>query len=252
MDREFPQAVLITIDKYGSGNKPIIDGNGYQASIFIENKQYIEVKNMELKNDASHLKPNGNVRLMSGSSRSGNEERYGLLFLISSSGSNYKTIKISDLKVHEVYSSTAVSADGSTRYEGRGVAFESLSGINNYFEEDISNLEVRNTSWIGLHFRNQLSSDNANYYHRNITVKNSHFEDTGGSGIVFARTKDVLVQGSILKGQVLIMIQGCGTEEVGSGCFHQMMLLYKKILLKMLTDLKILLELILTGAMREW
>ena len=40
---------------------------------------------MELKNDASHLKPNGNVRLMSGSSRSGNEERYGLLFLISTS-----------------------------------------------------------------------------------------------------------------------------------------------------------------------
>ena len=134
---------MITIDKYGTGNKPIIDGNGYQASIFIENKQYIEIKNIELRNDASHLKPNGSVKLMSGSSRSGNEERYGLLFLISSSGTNYNTFKINGIKVHEVYSSTAVSADGSTRYEGRGVAFESISGINNYFDGiEIDNLEV--------------------------------------------------------------------------------------------------------------
>ena len=165
---------------------------------------------------------------MSGSSRK--ETRKGMTTVSNySSGSNYKTIKISDLKVHEVYSSTAVSADGSIRYEGRGAVFESLSGINNYFEE-IDTISVRNTSWIGLHFRNQLSSDNANYYHRNITVKNSHFEDTGGSGIVFARTKDVLVQGSILKGQGSDNDSRMWNRGSGSGCFHQMMLLHKKIL----------------------
>ena len=41
----------IIIESYGTANKPIIDGNGYQASLFLENVEYIEVNNMEFKNE---------------------------------------------------------------------------------------------------------------------------------------------------------------------------------------------------------
>ena len=45
-----------------------------------------------------------------------------------------------------------------------------------------------------------MSGAQADYYHRNITIKNSKFNDTGGSGIVLARCKDVVVENSEFKG----------------------------------------------------
>ena len=39
-----------------------------------------------------------------------------------------------------------------------------------------------------------MSPANSEFYHRNITIKNSKFTNTGGSGIVLARCKDVLVE----------------------------------------------------------
>ncbi|MEO2144073.1 MAG: hypothetical protein ABGW83_08165, partial [Flavobacteriaceae bacterium] len=78
----------IIIESYGTANKPMIDGNGYQASLFLENVQYIEVNNLEFKNEASHKKSNGDVKLMSGSTRNGQNERFGLLALRFGEGKN--------------------------------------------------------------------------------------------------------------------------------------------------------------------
>ena len=71
----------ISIESYGTSSKPIIDGNGYQASLFLENVEYIEVSNIEFKNEASHKKTDGAIKLMNGSSRSGQDERWPYLDL---------------------------------------------------------------------------------------------------------------------------------------------------------------------------
>ncbi|MDR6550582.1 hypothetical protein [Paenibacillus qinlingensis] len=44
----------IAIDMYGTGNKPIIDGNGMtgQGVVFFSNQQYWEINNLEITNDA--------------------------------------------------------------------------------------------------------------------------------------------------------------------------------------------------------
>ncbi len=45
-----------------------------------------------------------------------------------------------------------------------------------------------------------MNGAQADYYHRNIKITNSKFYDTGGSGIVMARSKNILVENSEFKG----------------------------------------------------
>ena len=45
-----------------------------------------------------------------------------------------------------------------------------------------------------------MSPANEDFYHRNISITNSKFTNTGGSGIVLARCKDILVENSHFNG----------------------------------------------------
>ena len=45
-----------------------------------------------------------------------------------------------------------------------------------------------------------MSPANSEFYHRNITIKNSKFTNTGGSGIVLARCKDIVVENNHFNG----------------------------------------------------
>ena len=59
---EFP----IVVGKYGEGPRPILDGNGYQASLLIYNDECIAVQDLEFTNDASHLDEVGEVKKLEG------------------------------------------------------------------------------------------------------------------------------------------------------------------------------------------
>ena len=63
---------------------------GIKHLFLFANEEYIEIKNLELSNSASHLKTDGTVRLMNGSSRSGEDIRYGILVLRDINGQKYK------------------------------------------------------------------------------------------------------------------------------------------------------------------
>jgi len=189
----------ILIESYGSASRPIIDGNGYQASLFLENVEYIEVKNLEFTNEASHKKSDGNDKLMNGSTRSGQDERFGILVLRFGAGKNINHLKFSDIKISNVY---PTPNEDSYNHQGYGMRFESYNdGELNYYDGiSIDNLDVSLTGHYGLHIVNRMSGAQAQYYHRNISVSNSSFYDTGGSGIVFARSKNILVENSTFKG----------------------------------------------------
>ena len=189
----------IIIESYGAANKPIIDGNGYQASLFLDNVQYIEVNNLEFKNDASHKKSNGDVKLMSGSTRSGQDERFGLLALRFGEGKNINHLKVSNVKVSNIY---PTPNETSYKHQGYGMRFESYNDSEiNYFDGIIiDNVDISLIGHYGIHIVNRMSGAQADYYHRNITITNSKFHNTGGSGIVLARTKNVLIENSTFKG----------------------------------------------------
>ena len=189
----------ITIESYGSSSKPIIDGNGYQASLFLENVEYIEVNNLEFKNEASHKKSDNSVKLMSGSSRTGQDERYGILALRFGAGKNINHLKVSNVKISNIY---PTPSEQSYNHQGYGMRFESYNdGELNYFDGiTIDNVDISLTGHYGIHIVNRMSGAQADFYHRNISITNSSFYDTGGSGIVFARSKNILVENSTFKG----------------------------------------------------
>ena len=189
----------ISIENYSSGNKPIIDGDGYQAAVFIENMEYVNISGLELTNQASHKFTNGSVKLMDQSSRSGLDLRFGLLVLRHGSG-NIRNISLSDIKISDIYP-TPNNSDNN--HQGYGIRFESLNDDNvlNYYNGiQMENLDILNTGHYGIHIVNRMSGAQADYYHRNIVIKNSKFTDNGGSGIVLARCKDVVVENSEFKG----------------------------------------------------
>lgn len=189
----------IIIESYGSSGKPIIDGNGYQASIFLQNVEYVEINNFELKNEASHKKSDGNVKLMNASARSGQDERFGILALRFGAGKNINHLKFSNVKIANIY---PTPSEQSYNHQGYGIRFESYNDteLNYYDGISIDNVDISLTGHYGIHIVNRMSGAQAGYYHRNISITNSSFYDTGGSGIVFARSKNILVENSTFKG----------------------------------------------------
>ena len=74
----------IILDSYGGDLRPVINGNGYQACILIYNDDNINIKNLELFNEGSHLDSLGNVKKLTGfggasnSWGSGKDVRFGI------------------------------------------------------------------------------------------------------------------------------------------------------------------------------
>ena len=78
----------IVIDSYGGDQKPIINGDGYQACILIYNDDNININNLELFNEASHLDSLGNTKKINGFGGlsnlwgSGKDRRFGIKKLL--------------------------------------------------------------------------------------------------------------------------------------------------------------------------
>ena len=190
----------IVIDSYGNSNsKPVIDGHGYQASVFLQNVEYIEINNLELKNEASHRKSDGTLRLMDDSNRNGMDERFGILVLRFGAGKNINHIKVSNVKISNIY---PTPSNKDNKHKGYGIRFESYNDgdINYYDGITIDNVDISLTGHYGIHIVNRMNGAQADYYHRNIKITNSKFYDTGGSGIVMARSKNILVENSEFTG----------------------------------------------------
>ena len=136
---------------------------------------------------------------MSGSSRTGQDERYGILALRFGAGKNINHLKVSNVKISNIY---PTPSEQSYNHQGYGMRFESYNdGELNYFDGiTIDNVDISLTGHYGIHIVNRMSGAQADFYHRNISITNSSFYDTGGSGIVFARSKNILVENSTFKG----------------------------------------------------
>ena len=217
--------------------------------VFLENVENINIDGLQLTNQASHKLSNGETKLMNDSERSGEDERYGLLVLRYGDGRNISNISIKNLIISDIY---PTPSDNSKKHQGYGIRFESCnnSQINYYDNIEIDNVEISLTGHNGIHIVNRMSPANEDFYHRNIKITNSKFTNTGGSGIVLARCKDVLVENSHFNGT------GASTDSRmwnrGSGMdLHIMILQYKIIFLKMLMAHKIHLEHTLTGDVKR-
>ena len=100
---EFP----IVVGKYGEGPRPILDGNGYQASLLIYNDECIAVQDLEFTNDASHLDEVGEVKKLEGFGGesndwgSGKNVRFGIKVV--ADAQSIQRIQFANLYIHDVF-----------------------------------------------------------------------------------------------------------------------------------------------------
>ena len=190
----------IIIDKYGGSTKPIIDGDGYQASILIYNDEYIEINNIELLNESSHLDETENIKKLNGFGGAENDWgtgkniRFGIKIISNMNSLTY--FRLNNLFIHDIYPSPTNS---DNQHKGYGIKFESQSDQESNDYQNISNVIIENcyitkTGHYGLWLQAQGLAGLETYKHDNITIRNNTFFHTGGSGFVSSKTQNLLVE----------------------------------------------------------
>lgn len=209
----------ITISVYGSGTKPIIDGDGYQASILLFNDEHYVISGLELTNQASHSS-NGVTKKLGGfgncenSWGSGRDVRFGIKVV--ASNRSLEQFTFSDLAIHNIFPTPDTpEGEGTTctkqghnttlKNQGYGIKFESQSNAdaNNFFtisDVVMDNITVSQTGHYGVWIKPLGGAATALYKHDNITVRNSLFLNTGGAGFVPTRASNVLVENNVFDG----------------------------------------------------
>ena len=193
----------IYVGKYGEGPRPVIDGNGYQASLLIYNDECIEVQDLEFTNDASHLDENGEVKKLEGFGGesndwgSGKNVRFGIKVVADQQ--SIQRINFSNLNVHDVFPSPDLT---SNDHKGYGIKIETLSDLNlnevNLASEiSFSNLTVSRTGHYGIWVKSLGLNQNDTFKNQNFVLDSCLFEYTGGSGFVPNKCEFVIIQNSI-------------------------------------------------------
>ena len=208
----------IIIDKYGGTTKPIIDGNGYQSAILIYNDDYIEINNLEIINEASHLKPNGDKKTLSGFGGAdhswgiGKYNRFGIK-IVSNNRSLYH-FRINNVFVHKIYPTPPAGEEEESHFEtpngitkksrGWGIKIDVQSKENSFYKVNdvaITNSYFSDIGHYGIWLKpTGLGGKNYTYYSEDYTITNCEFNNTGGSGIVTNTLVDVLIEDNIFNG----------------------------------------------------
>ncbi|MCK4999188.1 MAG: right-handed parallel beta-helix repeat-containing protein [Anaerohalosphaera sp.] len=168
----------ILVDLYGSGDKPLIDGAGYLAAVFLEDIEYWELNNLELtSNKGVVVKPDAL------------DQRYGVYMRALDTGTR-NHIYLRDLYIHDIFATGAE--------HGQGIAIESDGNTirTNYKDILIENCHIQTTSTHGiwLQHRNWYHPGVLFAYNQNIMIRNNILEDIGGPGIQPNHCKQVLIE----------------------------------------------------------
>ena len=196
----------IRIGSYGGSVKPMIDGDGYQASLLIVDDEHYEVENLEFTNQASHLDPMGQPKIdtdfqgAENDDGTGEEVRFGVKIL--ARGRSISGFSFSNLDIHDIY---PTPIDPGKDHQGYGIKFESQSDLDTNViytisQIDMDDLTISRTGHYGIWIKPLGLSGSDDHKHEDITLRNSTFLDTGGSGFVPVKTSNVLVEGNLFDG----------------------------------------------------
>ncbi|MEK5435271.1 MULTISPECIES: S-layer homology domain-containing protein [Paenibacillus] len=168
----------IIIDRYGTGNKPIIDGDGIidEGVVHLFNQEYWEINNLEIINDAPEA-----------------ASRYGIYIQIDNEDSENPLtadhIYVKDCYVHNV------KGDNRSPHTGVGIFYYVTSADTSTFNDIlIENNTVKTVDRSGIILR---SPDGT--FSTNVVIRSNFVEDIGGDGIVAKTSKAPLVEYNIAK-----------------------------------------------------
>ena len=180
----------IIVDSYGDEIKPVINGNGYQACILIYNDDNININNLELFNEASHLDSLGNVKKLIGfggasnSWGSGKDVRFGIKII--ADNQSLSNFKLDELYIHDIY---PTPENINNIHKGYGIKLETQSDTLINLYNTISNFDltgsyIYRTGHYGIWIKSLgLNMNFDDIKNDNIRVLDCVFEHTGGSAL---------------------------------------------------------------------
>jgi hypothetical protein len=196
----------IRIGTYGGEARPVIGGDGYQASILLFNEDDYEIADLELTNQASYLDVGGNAKSEPGFGGAvndfgtGRNVRFGLKVV--ASDRSLSGFRVSNLRVQGIFPSPTNSA---YTHQGYGIKFESQSDLatnamRTIADVDIESITVREAGHYGVWIKPLGLTGNDAHKHDDFTLRNSTFLNTGGAGFVSVKASNVIVEHNVFDG----------------------------------------------------
>ncbi len=174
----------IVIDKYDTGNLPLIQGPGTNLScaVYLYNQEYWEIRNLEITNQSGSADP-----------------RRGVYVLAEDVGAVHH-IYLTDLVVHDVDGAvTSNKIDGGIYFEVSG------SSVETWYEDFlVEGCYIYDVNTIGVSSRSSwkdrsFTDDDEWVPSLNVVIRNNLIERSGKNGAILRCTDDALIEYNIFK-----------------------------------------------------
>jgi len=174
------QGAPISLGTFGEGPRPLIDGSGATAAVFLHNQQYWEIKDLGICNRGSPAARRCGVYVVG--------EDFGTL----------NHIHLVNLNVHDVNGLQHIKANGGIIFEVRGKTKETR--FNDVLVEGCSVAAVDRSgvflasSW----WDRRIEREPGHWYpSSNVVVRGNSVSDIGGDGIVICCSKGPLIEHNV-------------------------------------------------------
>ncbi len=190
----------ILVGKYGGDERPVLNGFGYQACLLIYNDSFIDIQDLELYNEASHLDAQGVVKKLDGfvgesnDWGSGKNVRFGIKVV--ADNQSIEGFRFSNVYVHDVFPTPTALEH---QHKGYGIKIETQSDLtidSAHLANDIhfSGLAIARTGHYGIWIKSLGLNQNDAFKNQFVTMESCDFDNTGGAGFVPNKSEFVLVE----------------------------------------------------------
>lgn len=176
------EGMPITIDKYGEGNKPILNGNGaVNECVYLNNQEYWDIRNLEITNDAE----------VDAGDRRG-------IYVRGENGGELNSIHISDCDIHDIKGVVWGSIKGrGDQYTCGGIRIWIYGKEFCKFDDlKIENCNFWHSTGMAINMQSDYAAANLSDNSRkstNVVVKNVYTSDIGASAIIMGDCQGLLM-----------------------------------------------------------
>lgn len=191
--------------KFGEGDLPLLDGDGYLSTIQAVNSGYLHFSNLEIKNDGGPAKP-------------GNPEnvRYGIYFQNTfTDGTIFKGYKIEGVVFKNIYPTIEVTDDDNTGVNAHAIFTSGSWG------DTINPLRFADMQVVNCYFTRTARHALVIKATNNLLISNNLFQHVGGAGMVIGSAcTNILVEHNITDHTGSSIDSRMAGRGSGIWCFH--------------------------------
>ncbi|MBP2000070.1 hypothetical protein J2Z69_001089 [Paenibacillus shirakamiensis] len=178
----------IVMDNYGTGNLPLINGNGNEATVYLYNQQYWDINNLEITNS------------------NGTSSRRNGIYVVNEDAGTLKHIHLVGNNIHDVAGNNVKDGNGSSGIKVRTIAGKVKSNYQDILIDgntvgprvDRTGIDINTDYWCRPD--SGCGGTNNWYPSSNVMISNNYVTDVGGDGIVPMGTQGAVVQYNTVNG----------------------------------------------------